>query len=73
MFNWIVGWFKLSIKLKERCGEELRNFICKKQWEGYSKGPEIIHTKIYPVISESDVRRDIDVFEKTFNPELKLI
>jgi len=63
----------LSIKLKEMCGEELRNFICKKQWEGYSKGPEIIHTKIYPVISESDVRRDIDVFEKTFNPELKLI
>ncbi len=55
------------------CGEELRNFICKKQWEGYSKGPEIIHKKMYPVISESEVRRNIELFENTFNPELKLI
>jgi len=62
-----------GVKLKKLCGEALRTFISKKQWERYERGPEVLHKKTYPLISESEVRRDIDIFEKTFNPELKII
>lgn len=63
----------MSVKLTKLCGEDLRLFILKKQWEGYCRGPEVIHNKPYPIMSETIAKRDLDMYDNTVNPELRAI
>lgn len=62
-----------SIKLKEKLGDDLREYEMRKQWETFCKGPEIVHNKPYPTLSDSEANRDIEIAENTLNPELKII
>lgn len=63
-----------SVKLKSKIDpEELREFVCQNQWRKFCRGPDVIHNKPYPILSENEAKRDIEMANDTLNPELRCL